>query len=592
MTKYDFILMSGDIEDFLKKLQSVGVVDVTRSAKPIDENSEKIFSRAEMLRKALTILKGVETATPMDAKVADPAAEVIAVMGSKENLKTQLPQIQREIEERKPWGIFDPEATKAVEKCGLKLHFYKAKTSSMDPEWQEKYALTEISSDGSYTYFVITTDAEDYSFPLKELPAPDVNFTVKEEELNRLKAAIVQHDSRLAALKSCEPEIQAELNTTLSELDLHLANVSGSKAAENYLTVLEAFAPTENEQALQSLLDNEAVFYVANKAVQDDNPPIKLKNNRFVSMFEVLTDMYGRPKYDEFDPTIWISIFFMLFFAFCMGDAGYGLILILLSLALKKKAPKLSPLVMTLGLATTVIGLLFHTFFSIDLMTLSWIPDGVKKIMLPATIAGYDGTMVLAILVGIFHICLAMIIKTGQATKTKGFFNALGTWGWTLLIVGGVVVGGLALIGAIDKEMTKWIVIVIGALSALGIFFLNDLHRNPLLNVGSGLWETYNTATGLLGDILSYLRLYALGLAGAKLGEAFNAIGLQALGDGGFGWVFFILIVVVGHVLNVAMCVLGAFVHPLRLNFLEFFKNSGYEGTGRKYNPLKENINN
>lgn len=592
MTKYDFILMSGDIEDFLKKLQSVGVVDVTRSAKPIDENSEKIFSRAEMLRKALTILKGVETATPMDAKVADPAAEVIAVMGSKENLKTQLPQIQREIEERKPWGIFDPEATKAVEKCGLKLHFYKAKTSSMDPEWQEKYALTEISSDGSYTYFVITTDAEDYSFPLKELPAPDVNFTVKEEELNRLKAAIVQHDSRLAALKSCEPEIQAELNTTLSELDLHLANVSGSKAAENYLTVLEAFAPTENEQALQSLLDNEAVFYVANKAVQDDNPPIKLKNNRFVSMFEVLTDMYGRPKYDEFDPTIWISIFFMLFFAFCMGDAGYGLILVLLSLALKKKAPKLSPLVMTLGLATTVIGLLFHTFFSIDLMTLSWIPDGVKKIMLPATIAGYDGTMVLAILVGIFHICLAMIIKTGQATKTKGFFNALGTWGWTLLIVGGVVVGGLALIGAIDKEMTKWIVIVIGALSALGIFFLNDLHRNPLLNVGSGLWETYNTATGLLGDILSYLRLYALGLAGAKLGEAFNAIGLQALGDGGFGWVFFILIVVVGHVLNVAMCVLGAFVHPLRLNFLEFFKNSGYEGTGRKYNPLKENINN
>jgi vacuolar-type H+-ATPase subunit I/STV1 len=99
-------------------------------------------------------------------------------------------------------------------------------------------------------------------------------------------------------------------------------------------------------------------------------------------------------------------------------------------------------------------------------------------------------------------------------------------------------------------------------------------------------------ATGLLGDVLSYLRLYALGLAGAKLGEAFNTIGTQALGDGGAGWIFFILIVIVGHTLNLAMCVLGAFVHPLRLNFLEFFKNSGYEGTGRKYNPLTENINN
>ena len=305
-------------------------------------------------------------------------------------------------------------------------------------------------------------------------------------------------------------------------------------------------------------------------------------------MFEILTDMYGRPKYNEFDPTVFISIFFMLFFAFCMGDAGYGLVLIGASLALKKALGKIAPLGITLGIATTVIGLLFHTFFSTDMLTWSIIPEAVKKCMVPSQIAGFDGTMVLAIIVGIVHICLAMIVKTYQATKVKGFLNSLGTWGWTLLIVGGVIVGGLALIGVIDSVITKWIIIGIGILSALGIFFLNDLHRNPLKNVGAGLWETYNTATGLLGDVLSYLRLYALGLAGAKLGEAFNAIGLQALGDGGAGWVWFILIVVVGHVLNVAMCILGAFVHPLRLNFLEFFKNSGYEGTGRKYNPLKE----
>ena len=306
----------------------------------------------------------------------------------------------------------------------------------------------------------------------------------------------------------------------------------------------------------------------------------------------MLTDMYGRPKYNEFDPTFWISIFFMLFFAFCMGDAGYGLILILASFALKKKMPKIASLGLVLGIATTVVGFIFHTFFSMDLMTWNCIPDGLKKIMLPSTIMGFDGAMVLAIIVGVIHLCLAMVIKTWQATKHHGFANSLGTWGWTLLIVGGVIVGGLALIGLLDSAVTKWIIIVLGVLSALGIFFLNDLHRNPLLNFGSGLWETYNTATGLLGDVLSYLRLYALGLAGAKLGEAFNAIGLQALGDGGAGWIAFILIVVIGHVLNVAMCVLGAFVHPLRLNFLEFFKNSGYEGTGRKYNPLTENINN
>ena len=97
-------------------------------------------------------------------------------------------------------------------------------------------------------------------------------------------------------------------------------------------------------------------------------------------------------------------------------------------------------------------------------------------------------------------------------------------------------------------------------------------------------------ATGVLGDVLSYLRLYALGLAGSMLGFAFNDLAKMALGDGGVGgWIAFILIVVIGHTLNLAMAALGAFVHPLRLNFLEFFKNSGYEGVGRNYNPLKKN---
>ena len=433
---------------------------------------------------------------------------------------------------------------------------------------------------------MVVSDGDGYDFPMKELPAPEKDCTALEKEIAAVQDDIEQKDKHLAELKCHEGDLRKEMDRIASKLDLHLAQVAGEKAAEDYITVFEGFAPADKEAGLRALLDQEHVFYVADRAKVDDNPPIKLKNNKFVSMFELLTDMYGRPKYNEFDPTVFISIFFMLFFAFCMGDMGYGLVLILGSLALKKVLGKIAPLGVTLGIATTVVGFLFHTFFSTDMLTWTWLPEAVKKCMLPATIAGFDGTMVLAILVGIVHICLAMIVKTYQSTKEKGFANSLGTWGWTLLIVGGVIVGGLALMGVMDKAVTKWVIIILGGLSALGIFFLNDLHRNPLKNLGAGLWETYNTATGLLGDVLSYLRLYALGLAGAKLGEAFNAIGQQALGDGGIGWLPFILIVVIGHTLNIAMCILGAFVHPLRLNFLEFFKNSGYEGSGRDYHPL------
>ena len=586
MTRYDFILMNRDVDAFLEKLQTMGVVDITRSTKPVDENSEKLSAQAGVYRKAISALKGITPAESSEAMKGNIASQVLETINERETLIARLSQLYKDVEERKPWGKFSKAGTERLHKMGLTLHFYKCKSSAMDPTWPEKYALSEISTDGTYTYFVVVSDSEDYSFPLKELPAPETDYVAVEQEIAEVRASIEDKDALLSQLKCHEDQIKASLEKTVSKLDLHLAQVSGEKAAEDYLTVFEGFAPAETETTLREMLDQEDVFYIAEKAVVDDNPPVKLKNNGFVSMFELLTDMYGRPKYNEFDPTVFISIFFMLFFAFCMGDMGYGLVLIVASLGLKKLLGKIAPLGVTLGIATTVVGFLFHTFFSIDMLTWSWLPEAVKKCMLPSTIAGYDGTMVLALLVGIVHICLAMIVKTYQATKTKGFANSLSTWGWTLLIVGGVVVGGLALMGVMDKAVTKWVVIALGALSALGIFFLNDLHRNPLLNVGSGLWETYNTATGLLGDVLSYLRLYALGLAGAKLGEAFNAIGQQALGDGGVGWIWFILIVVIGHVLNIAMCVLGAFVHPLRLNFLEFFKNSGYEGSGRNYHPL------
>ena len=208
--------------------------------------------------------------------------------------------------------------------------------------------------------------------------------------------------------------------------------------------------------------------------------------------------------------------------------------------------------------------------------------------MITGTIAGFEAQMVLSLAIGVIHLCLAMVVKTVYATRNRGFLGSLGVWGWTLLIVGGVVVGALAMFSLLPPEVTKWIIIGLGVVSAMGIFLFNDINRNPLKNIGSGLWETYNTVTGLLGDVLSYLRLYALGLAGGMLGNAFNSIAAMTLGDGSFGigWLAFVLILVIGHALNLAMCCLGAFVHPLRLNFLEFFKNSGYDGRGRQYRPI------
>ena len=565
MTKYSFVLLSVDKEEFLSRLQELGLVDITRSEKPVDDRTSAMLGGIEAQRK---LISEIEAGT--DSTLA----------GMKENLK----DLQKTAGSIRVWGDWD---RKALAETGLVLHFYSAPSKRFNPAWEQDYAIQTVQDDGKTCWFVIVGD--NAGFPIKELPEPSQELKALEAEIKRQEDAIDAYVSSLEARKADIPGLQKQLAGQQAELSRALASAAGENAAENLLTVFEGFAPVGCDAGLEKDFDAMDIVWFKDAAVLEDNPPIEFKNNRFVKMFEVLTDMYGRPAYNGFDPTPYIAIFFMLFFAFCMGDAGYGLILIALGLGLKKALGDLSPLVVTLGVATTVIGFLFHTFFSMDIAQWQMFAP-IKGIFLPSKIAGYDGTMILSLIVGIVHLCIAMVVKTYTATKQNGFLGSLGTWGWTLLIVGGVIVGTFALLGVIDKGITKMIIIVLGVLSAIGIFLLNDIHRNPLANIGSGLWETYNTITGLLGDVLSYLRLYALGLAGSMLGKAFNDIGSMVLGDGSsIGlWIPFILIILVGHTLNIAMAALGAFVHPLRLNFLEFFKNSGYEAAGRNYNPLKK----
>jgi V/A-type H+-transporting ATPase subunit I len=410
--------------------------------------------------------------------------------------------------------------------------------------------------------------------------------------VSKKEAEIAAYESQLEALRTTLPSLEEKEAQLTEKLDTYLASASAELAADKALTVFEGFAPTSESERLAKDFDDLDCIWFSSEATVEDNPPIKLKNNKFVKQFEILTDMYGRPDYNEFDPTPYLSIFFLLFFAMCMGDAGYGLMLIIGGILLKKvdSMKNLAPLVTILGIGTFIVGIVMHTFFGVDISTLPWIPSWLKSIMITGTIAGFEAQMVIALIVGIIHLCLAMIVKTVYATKNKGFLGSLGVWGWTLLIVGGVVIGTLAIFSLLPPAVTKWLVIALGIISALGIFLFNDIKRNPLKNIGSGLWETYNTVTGLLGDVLSYLRLYALGLAGGMLGKAFNDIATMTLGDGSFGigWLSFAVILVIGHALNLAMCCLGAFVHPLRLNFLEFFKNSAYDGKGRAYQPIKK----
>ena len=600
MTKYSFILLSEQTEGFLNSLQELGVVDISRSLKPIDEQSSGMLAEADRAKKALSILAACKAGSEKDFKFDGcPVDAVLETQDRIAEIAAEIAAAKKEIAVRQPWGNFSSEDIHKLESQGLKLRFYSCMKKKFDPSWAEIQPLEVISETESKLFFVTVSPAqEEYSFPLEAIPAPEGSVNEEEEKLALLQSKLEKEQQLLANLKSCSDEIRKAYNDSLSRLDLYFAEAATEKAVDNYLTVLTGFAPTSDDKRLCTSFDSMDIYYSHEAATKEDNPPVKLKNNWFAKNFEVLTGMYGVPAYDEFDPTPVLGPFFMLFFAMCMGDAGYGILLMLIALVLRLKMKdsslgKMHRLIAFLGGMTFVVGIFLGTFFGMSILEASWAPAWLKGLCIDgwfpdAKIAGFPVQMVLAVAIGVLHICLAMIIKTINFTKRFGFKKTVATWGWTTLIVGGLVVVSLGMTEVLSAEAFKWTIIALAVVSGLAIYVFNTPGRNPLLNIGSGLWDTYNMVTGLLGDVLSYIRLYALGLAGGMLGNAFNIMGTMILDIPvpGVNWVFCIIILIFGHVLNLAMSCLGAFVHPLRLTFVEYFKNSGYEGSGAKYNPL------
>ena len=610
MTKYSFVLLTGEKEGFLEQLQELGVVDISRSVKPIDSDSSVMFHKAERAKKVLEFLEGINYTKDADAEAiakktvnieGDPVDFIEECKAKLTELHAALAHAEKQLQATLPWGEYDKKALDGLKDLGYAIRYYAVDAKKFDESWGELYPLQVVENNGKKVWFVtVAPKGEAYSFPVQEVAAPEITSAEAASDIARIKTEITDCKAGLLNAKDYIPAIKEACNSDLVELDRYLAKEAGEGAAEDMITVFTGFAPVENDAELVEAFDKMGVLYIKEDAAQEDNPPIKLRNNWFTRQFECFTEMYGMPVYSEFDPTPILAPFYLLFFAMCLGDAGYGIVLLLFGLMLNKGWLKvgmfdgLGNIIALLGAGTMVVGTVLGTFFGIGMHDASWVPEWMKSLMIVGDVdvpgvGVLNIQMLLAMGIGIFHICVAMTVKAICYTKRFGWKENIATWGWLILIVGGVLTGLLALGKLLSPEAIKWALIIIGAVSALAIYIFNTPGRNPLINVGAGLWDTYNMATGILGDVLSYLRLFALGLAGGMLGQAFNNLALSVKGDAVMTWVPFVLILIVGHVINILLSSLGAFVHPMRLTFMEYFKNAGYEGKGSSYNPLTTN---
>ena len=577
MKKYTFLVFHREYEAFLEQLRDLGVVHVTEKAAGMadDAHLQELLAKADNTRKL----------------IAQGAPDQL--LTEKSNLEQRIANTQKEADKMAIWGEFSAERMEQLKQAGYTLRYFTCPKKLFQEEWG-----IVVAEQGAMVYFVQVNNENEAPEGSQEQYINAKSAADLQKDVEGLNGLLVAQNARIELwAKENIPALEDELKQLQEQIDWKRVTLNTDSEADGSLKILEGFCPIDQVAALDAVLDKQEVYYQAEDPTAEDNTPIKLRNNKFTQLFESLTGMYGWPNYGEFDPTPVLAPFFLLFFAMCMGDCGYGILLMIIGVLIAKKKLNiemfdgLGPIITVLGVGTTVVGFFLGTFMGIDLYNAEWMPQALKSVMIKGEVMGYDIQMVLALCIGVFHICLAMVVKAICYTKQFGFKENIATWGWTLLIVGGLLVAILGMT-VLPAAVFKWAIIAVGTVSALAIYIFNTPGRNPLINIGAGLWDTYNMATGILGDVLSYIRLYALGLAGGMLGAAFNNLGLMVMGGTTEGatwqWLPFVLILILGHVLNLAMSALGAFVHPLRLSFVEYFKNAGYEGKGTLYKPFKK----
>ncbi len=600
MKKYSFLIYHKDYLEFLDKLQEIGVLHVIekQSGEIEDESLRELYQRINQFSTVIKFLnkKGVES-KPGDIADTDGEKilkEVLNIQDDLEKDHQQLSAINKELDQVSPWGDFSQESIDKLQEADLKVRFFTCFTRKFSEDWLSQYNIEEINEIGGQKYFVvIQQNDEELELDAEEIKLPEKSLSQLKKQKGKIENLIEKTGDVLDLYaEKYIPLLEQTRDGLIEQMDFKKVVLNTDKEAEEKLMVLEGWAPKTSEKELVKFLDGSSVYYMAEKPGRDDNPPILLKNNRFAKLFEPIGKLFMLPNYYEIDLTPFFAPFFMLFFGFCLGDAGYGLIFVLGATLYKFKAKKemkpLLSLVQFLGLSAVIFGSISGTLFGMNLLEdkSTLLSQHIKDLLLNP-----DEMFRFALVLGGIQIIFGMCLQVVNTIRMKGFVYSLPMIGWVFLIIAG---GLLFLLSKVNPDFNVKIpaYIVIGIWGVLVFFFSNP--KNIFASIGEGIWSIYTMVTGRLGDLLSYIRLFALGLSSSILGYVFNDLAVQILHGGTpvVSQLFFVVLLLFGHGINIALAALGSFVHPMRLTFVEFYmNNAGFTGGGKEYKPFKNKIN-
>lgn len=582
MKKAFIITQAKDASHATKVLRSLGVVHVEHQQPPKGTDLASLQDELVLIDKVIAILSEPQLTTP--ARFANVrhlrdwhfAAKYIADLRARLD---QLEEFSRNLASRisqwEQWGDFDPDKVRSLKEKGIRIGLYvipAKELGSLPPE----AIVEEIFRVKGIVGCALITRSE-VAVPFKELVLPAMSLRAMRDRLAEDKAVMDRMRFSLNKCKRYHDRFLRIKRAFEKEVELHEA-VRGM-AQSGQLTYLAGYVPIDQVAALTDTANRERWGIVVKDTSDEDTVPTFIKNPRWASLIEpVLKFIDIVPGYHEPDVSPVFLLFLSLFFGMIIGDAGYGALYMALTFfAHKKLGKKLRShlvffLLYQLSAFAIMWGLLTGTIFGQEW----YLKAGFKPVLPVLNDAKFLQTF--CFFIGAFHLTIG---HAWQAVRKLPSLTALADIGWISVLWAAFFLARMLILDDPLPSYTRWL--IIGGLTA--VIFCTNPQRNILKMIGEGLGTVALSVMNNFTDVVSYVRLFAVGLAGVAISDTVNAL---AAGLGSNNLVGQVLVVFLGHTINVVLGPMSVLVHGIRLNVLEFSGHAGITWSGISYKPLKE----
>ena len=631
MKKVSLVIPGDKKHEALRKLRKAGFLHI--------EISEGSGAKLEELKANISLLESAVFTVGKNKKAKEnkltvsealaAAEEITALEEEKKNCHAQRVTLTAELDRLKSWGEIEPDKITALAENGIEVAFYEMPKSEYESLGDDVKTVRLATGKASVRFMLVVSASDEQA--VKKLDAyrfelPQISTAQAEAEVSQLSTRINEIDEKISAYAGCVTSMKAAVSAIEKEVEFEVyatgmadENLSADGKSNFSVAYFRGYVETDNLDKLRQTAKDNSWALLIEDPTPDDNVPTKLKNNKFVSLIYPLTDFLGTvPGYFEYDISAWFLGFILIFFGIIFGDGGYGLLITSVAAALIAKSvishKKVSPaflLVGLFGLSTMLWGTLTCTWFGLSPEQL---PQWLKAISVPVISNVYadtiwhpfwtQGDVGLTTAQNLQILCFTLALIQLTVAHVKGVFRnlkslkMLGDIGSVLQLFG---IYYLVLSLVVNAEVFSFGLTIGGvpvgtvAIALIGIgfvmsFVFSNYEGNIIKSITASLKNIVSVLLGVVNvfsDIVSYIRLWAVGLAGAAISATVNELAGPLLGNFMF-MVLGIFLLVFGHGLNMILNVLSVIVHGIRLNTLEFSSHLDMSWSGHKFKPFEE----